>query len=179
MINDPSTRRRMIQIGALVTPVVVVQVARVMLGAGPAVAPAATDAGAQGMNSPEMIAALDDPSIQTTDAQQAARQWCASLDFDAMILSPLDHPDPVGDEGPVEPGVDPIDLGPESAPRLVLTAVVAGSNGAVAFIEGRVFRVGDEVAPGWSVESIDARSRRVVIVGEGDAEIVLTPDLER
>ena len=71
---------------------------------------------------------------------------------------------PVGGEG--EPQAE--------APVFVVSSIMAGRGGAMCVINHQVRREGDTLAGGWSVRSIDAAGRRVVVVGPLGQEHVLT-----
>lgn len=71
---------------------------------------------------------------------------------------------------PRQPEVDPLAA---IAGKLAVGAIFGGRGGQMATINGRVFGVGDEPAPGWRVARIDLRSGVVVLNGPSDKTIEL------
>jgi hypothetical protein len=109
------------------------------------------------------------PAPKATPEQVRARQWADAQSVGRTLASPLEHvvvqaaaptPEPeqpvaAADPEPV-PGEDPL-------AGVKLSAVLGGRSGALAMINGRIFRVGDEVRPGCALKSIDARADRIEV----------------
>lgn len=171
---DARNRRKLLWIAAMAAPAVTVQMMRLFDGAAPSTAPAAVAA----------YGDEDNPAGEAprtlTPAQERARAFFASFRPTGAVLSPMDHADAapppvepapvvVGDPGPPPPANDPLE-------GLNVTAIVGrDDSSAVAMIDHRLRRPGDEVAPGWRVESIDPRHRRVTVVDQAGERRDLQP----
>jgi hypothetical protein len=171
---DHERTRKLLWVGAVLSPLLVVQAARLLApsGAGPSVAtaadptshPAAGDAA--GVPAPAPL----------SPAQQRALAYIRSLDDHPTVRSPMDGPDEP-EPSPVTEPQDPVEAPkPPSFPSdLRVTAIIGDGDTAAALIASRLRRVGDEVAPGWRVEAIDARGRRVVFIDSDGQVVTLGP----
>jgi hypothetical protein len=152
-------RAQMLQIAALAAPAAVVGFLHTALGPAP-VPPDPRDGGALPVST---------TTTPSTPEQARAAEWLSSLNFDALLPSPLDHPAPAVQREEPSPSPTFIEPEPEAAPGadplagLKLKAVLGSQNGSMAMINGRIFRVGDEVRPGCKVLSVDAHANRVEI----------------
>lgn len=155
---QPKGRERLIWTGALLAPIMAIQVAR-LFQVDPVRSAAASVDLPSPMPSPK-------PAPRTTPAQERAIAWIAQRDRDRIAdpFSPV--PTPVADQTPPErvaslPEPDPMHR--ELAPIMDLTGVMDGQRGPLASINRKIFRLGDEVVPGWTLESVDARQRVVTV----------------
>ena len=168
---DRERQRKLLWVGAVLSPLIAVQVARLLgpSGAGPAAATAAHPAAAD-VAGEQALASAPAP---LTPAQQRALAFIQSLDEQPLGRSPMDGPEPE----PVSEPSAPIDAPkPPSFPsELRVTAIIGDGGTAAAVIAGRLRRIGDEVAPGWRVETIDARGRRVVFTDSDGRVVTLEP----
>ncbi len=87
-------------------------------------------------------------------------------------LAPVPSPFPQHERYATE-GDEPIQLTDPTLPDFSLTSVLSAPGGALCVINERVRRTGDQIEPGWSVKSIDAAARRVVLTGPRGREVVL------
>ena len=58
-------------------------------------------------------------------------------------------------------------------PKLTLTSIINGSAGAMATINGKLRKPGDQAAPGWTLLSIDAATGHAVLSGPENQTIEL------
>ena len=155
--------RLLIEFAAVVSPVVLVYLGRSLLASpapvsntvpvsGPAIAPT--------------------PAVQAkplTPDQRRAADWVKQLAPAASLVSPLNHPVEVVIARPSDPEVQPDPIPPPPIPRtspilgLKLTGVLGNSDGQLAAINGKVYRIGQEVRPGIKLIEIDARNSRIVL----------------
>lgn len=102
-------------------------------------------------------------ALRLNEAQQAALAWRQSLRLDDLRdpFRSTRHVSAVGLEpdAPVEISVPGV--AQEPTPTFVLSGLADGKRGPLAAINGSVFRPGEEVEPGWVLESIDAVKRIV------------------
>lgn len=171
----------------MLAPVLLVQLVRAGLGSSPASAVAATDAGAAASSAPAV------PAKPLSQAQQKALSWIAAQPNTSPLRSPMDRPDPQPvivhepTPPPVEPLLAPIVTQPFVMPTFNITGIIGvvssdGIEQALASINHRVYRVGDEVVKGWIVFDIDSRNRTVTLHGPDGRVITLSPpqpDLDR
>jgi hypothetical protein len=101
------------------------------------------------------------PAPAITPEQLRARQWAEAQPVGPGLVSPLERGESARVEAPQHaPEPEPLDPG-DPLSGLTLKALLAGRNGALAMINGRIYRIGDEVRPGCTVLSIDAREDRI------------------
>lgn len=153
-------REKLIWTGALLAPLVAVQAAR-FLEVDPV-----RQAGAA--NFAEVVPPQSRPVFKPTAAQERAMQWLARQDFTkitdpfqpqaAIAPTPEIRVQPIAQAEP-EP---PAELR-EPIPVLELTGVMDGRRGPLASINRKIWRLGDEVFPGWTLESVDARRKAVMV----------------
>ncbi len=182
MIRRLASHRRLLEVGALAAPILIVQAMGYLFAAGPAPAPAA---GPPTTETPAEPIAAGAPA-KLTDEQARAADWLAKRPplgdlhspFDARANSPpppppvtnpstpvVTPPDPRGDPKP-----PPRQLAP---PPMRLTAIIVSNDLRMAVIDGKVLRVGQEVAPGWIVSDINARGDLVKVTGSDGQTIEL------
>jgi hypothetical protein len=163
--------------GAMIAPLAIVTALRTFVGgAGVAPADAAASATAPMLEPEAPSAPLGAPS----PAHARALEALLAMRRDPVALSPLDHP-----EAPIDAPVDahhtpaptPGDAQrPARSPvaDLTLSSIMRSSRTDLAGINGRIYRVGQEVRPGWTVQSIDADASRVVLKGPEQQTFTLT-----
>jgi hypothetical protein len=146
-------RSSLVGAGSVAAPVGLFLLLKVTIGLGPASSPA----GSVGSDaSPGPLAAA---SAAITPEQRRAMDWLKSFELSADLPSPLDHPAAAVRPLPVEPEAE------DPLAGLRLTAVLATGGDAWASIGGKVYRVGDHIAAGYTLRSIDASAQRVELVG--------------
>lgn len=182
MLNlDAQTKRKAIWLGAMLAPVLSVQIVRMLDGPGPASAPAAppetlTPDQAQ-------LAGAAPPVKPLSEAQNRAIAYLARFEPPANLRSPMDAPErplspPAPPSVPPKPSDAPVEPTPKVADPLaglVVSAIVGSGDASMAMISRQLRRSGDEVAPGWRIVEIDSRGRRVVLSGPDARTVVLTP----
>ncbi len=171
--SDRRLRGNLFTAAALIAPIVLVIASRQIIGLQPATSQAA----------PTTTDPLDPQVTSNTVFKPAQRKLIAYLASASQVLpalvSPMDHP-PAPAEPPISaplqpPTPDKIETHvAEARPQLPLSlsGVMSGSDpaSALVMIGGKVFRLGDEVTPGWTLVSIDARTIAAVLKGpEGQA----------
>lgn len=152
--------------GALVAPVLLAAATRIVLNAGPSVSAAGTAAVAADAPPPA-------PSKPPTAEQVRAMQWLAGAARARAERSPMLHlkaPEPAATPAAAAQAE------PERAaerPAMALSAVLTRDGRVTALINGRLRGVGDEVAPGWTIEAIDGDALSVTVRGPDgqDAQI--------
>lgn len=90
--------------------------------------------------------------------QARALEWISSRPVASGLVSPLAS----------APAVRPLveeSAGAAEGVSFTLRGVVGSGLGGLATINGKIHRVGDEVAPGWRLVEIDARHRQVKLSG--------------
>lgn len=175
---DDRGRRKLIWIGALIAPTLAVQLVRLASDGGPAAAPAAVPGGPE--SSEGQAPAAKTRPLTTT--QREAIAYLASHALPESIKSPMDSPDPqpvaTTQAEPViqTPATAPAETGgPEPVPALRVHAIVGTRSEALASINHRLHRVGDEVAPGWRITAIDPRDRVVRLTHSDGRTAVFSP----
>ncbi len=156
-------RKLAAQIGAVAAPLVAVAAARILLAPVPSPSAAISLTAVAG---PGTVAAA--PKVSLSAAQQRAIEWAEQLPREGLI-SPLcrrtDRPAPRPAETPtVVVRTDPhprVHEDPTSDLRL--TAIMGGAQTGMVLINGKLFREGDEVRPGLTLRSIDARNSRITL----------------
>jgi hypothetical protein len=174
--------------GALIAPILVVQLVRIGFGpgAGPAMSAAAVGMPDASLQSTE---AAQKPSAPLTAQDRTVAAWIAKLQRPDAVKSPMEfiaapEPEPVAStQEPVAPAVQ-ITQGDTTIPvamrvpvDLTLGAIMGSSDSALALIGGKVRRVGDTIYPGWNITSINPREQTVTITGPEDAVINLSNPL--
>lgn len=158
---NPKGRERLIWTAALLAPLVAVQAVRFFE------VDTVRTAAAAGTNEMPVQAVL--PAPKPSPVQQRAMDWLRALDF-SKITDPFAstvvtkaptneiHIQPIAEAEPEPPPEQR-----EPIPTLELTGVMDGRRGPLASINRKIWRLGDEVVAGWTLEAVDAR-RKVVTV---------------
>lgn len=177
---DARSRSKLAFMGVLLTPVLAVQGVRLFFdsSAAPALAgasvtvPAPTAAPAPG---PIPSA----PAKPLTEQQRAAMVFARGLAPTGDIRSPFDRPDPApvqaqAEPQPQTPAPVPAPI-PDAAPKMTISGMIADEAGGLVSINHKLYRVGDEIAKGWTLVRIDSKSRTVRIRHADGREIELSP----
>lgn len=179
---DQRTKTKAAFVAAAFAPLIAIQAVRYLVigDSAPASAGAAVY--------PAMLppAATPDAPKSLTPAQIKAAQWLTSRPVALNLRSPMDKPDPVA--AAPEPVVAAAAIAPtvpvpeaqtdDTPHHLTLTGVLGGggeSSRSLVSISHRIYRVGEEVAPGWRIGSIDARKRSVTLTHRDGRSLELTP----
>lgn len=179
MIASARKRRRLIPVLALLLPALAVQGFRALSGSGLASAsatPTATPA--------DLPLAPSEESFKPTPEMLAAAKWVNDTVRPgtlAALASPMDHPPPPDPSAPPPTKVATPTDAPTPAPtktiarrptgKLALSSIISGEGGVMAFINGKIFRVGDAVDAEWSITAIDPRGMVVSITGP-DGQVI-------
>ncbi|MBX9737471.1 MAG: hypothetical protein K2X32_11150 [Phycisphaerales bacterium] len=187
MISRLTSSPRLMTAGALIAPILVVQLVRIGFGpgAGPAMSTAAVGMPDASVQSTE---AAQKPSAPLTAQDRTVAAWIAKLQRPDAIKSPMEFipaPESVAaTQEPVEVPRVQISQGDTTIPvamrvpvDLTLGAIMGSSDSALALIGGKVRRVGDTIYPGWTITSINPREQTVTITGPEDAVINLSSPL--
>lgn len=153
--------RRHAPLGAGAAPLLAVLLARVM---APALGPSSSFADETDAEGAPLIE-LEPLPAKSLAAAAFAREALAA----PSGVSPFERGPSTDRAAPTTAAVEAEPAAPsdDPAPPLSVSAVLADSRtgAAIAVINGKVRRVGDELAPGWSVETIDAATGVVTAVG--------------
>ncbi|MEO0716501.1 MAG: hypothetical protein AAFY58_05875 [Planctomycetota bacterium] len=100
--------------------------------------------------------------LRLSDAQAIAWDAMQGVDVTGPIASPIliervPQADVIGNDEPA-----PLPTLP-GGPTVRLTGVMATRSGGIATINGRVLRIGEFVAPGWKLSSVDTKDAAVEI----------------
>ena len=144
-------------VGAAAAPVALAMVIRALIGGAPADANAAAAALA-----PD-TAEIPTPVHWSADEADADAYAIASL-REPFADSPM-HRVPAR-AAPVEPAPTAPTVAPEPTPTFIVTSVLVGRRATLVTINGRLRRLGDEVEPGWRLESIDIAAGEVILIAE-------------
>lgn len=163
---------KLASVTAFAAPLGVLLLSRVLAIAPPALRAQTPEAATPPVAQPALKPGL-------TAAQTAARARSAEIASALMDTSPLYYaPDeaPVV-EAPRETGPTPVAPAPKSAapPEVTLSSIVRSADGqAIAFVNGRMTRIGDALADGWRVSGIDPKARSITIDHEQSEPVVIT-----
>jgi hypothetical protein len=129
---------------AVAGPLLILCVARLMLGSVPVTVNALGAAAAPVVP----VVAARPPSPE----QQRASEWIRTVAHAGALKSPMDHPvalpkvEKTPDPAPTQAPVEIVHVEPTSPlAGLTLTGVLGNSSGGLAAINGRVYRIGDHV----------------------------------
>ena len=167
------TKRRLSDLGIFVLPVVLVKIAGTFLGTG-------SPSDASAAPTPVALDAIQQFAHVTTnytEEQLELVEYISQLEQEEFGQTPMYY-EPAEELPEILISEDPIlmELPP---PTMVIQAIISSSQGATALINGKVYRVGDEVdESGWTVIEINADSRSLVIK-ENDSERTETVSVNR
>jgi hypothetical protein len=157
-------RKLMAHVGTISAPVLALAGARVFLAPPPA---------AMSDSTVTQVAIVSAPPSKVTlsAAQQRAIDWAGTLRTEGLkspLCRRIERPSqPLAATPPEQPDTHAPD--PEPAPRedptlgLRLTAIMGTVESGMAMVNGKVYRVDDEVKPGLRVVFIDARNNRIIL----------------
>ena len=94
------------------------------------------------------------------EPQAAAAAWYDQQDPTGPLTSPM-KVEPVAQAPVVEAGDPRAVPASDGLPALRLTGVMATRAGGIATINGTVLRLGDRVAPGWTLTAVDVQNAAV------------------
>lgn len=170
---------------AMIAPVLAAAALRFLSDAGPATAPAAIVALSESTldpaaNSADAAAATGpgrEPMNVSVSAAIRARQWLSNWTVPPDLTSPMLHPSPAPEEAPAPaPEIAPAPTPPPAAdPTFTVTSILGAGQRAMASINGRVCRIGDEPAPGWRITAIDPVAKKVEIAAPDGRTIGVRP----
>jgi hypothetical protein len=154
--------RRLWAIGVFILPVVAVKIAAVMLGGQSPQSASATPA-----ENPPMNATSRPAVVNWTERQLAAASHIANHRGQPFGENPLlyqEEPKPIEVEvQPVPVDIEPVET-PEPEIKFTLNAVMSGSRGKTALIDGRPYREGERIkGTDWDVQAIDCDHRIVTL----------------
>jgi hypothetical protein len=158
-----SSSNRLTALGLLAAPVLTLALGITLNSSGPQIARASNplDSGSQAELRP----------LPERPLPQSQRERIAAI-AELEIPNPLYYP-PERLNGPEIPVIEPepVVLDPTPEPELqlparcVLTAIISYNDGTVrALIDGKIYDAGDDLAPGWTIMSIDPALRLVTLL---------------
>lgn len=150
-------RDRLLPLFALLAPIAAFACIRFLSAAGPAAAPAST----QALESPVPLK-LTQPA---SPAQQRASEWLSKWSMPPSLSSPMLHEDPE----PADSVPLPVASAPAAAPVIVpefsVRTIMGTGERGMATINGKPYRLGGEPVPGWRITRIDGAAKIVEITG--------------
>lgn len=174
-------RRRLLPAAALAAPILTVLVLRAMGTGHPASSMGATPPTHPSAAEPAPTQADGEPPrapLATRAELDRAMAWLRERSGVLPARSPMDF------EPAIAPAQTPAPAPVPEAPRasrptrpagvMNLTSVMANDEGGLAAINGRVYRLLDEVEPGWRIVEIDAKSLAVRLEGPERRRVELT-----
>ncbi len=150
-------------IGAAATPIAMALLFRWGTGGAPPQARATIDDG------PSASQVMPLPKL--TEAQVAVVTFARSAMQQPFGASPLHGAAPIvetTEESTAPTNVVPVEV---PAPSFHVKSVLVSSKGALATVNGRLRRVGDEIEPQWTLAKIDVDAGILVISGPRDRTI--------
>jgi hypothetical protein len=157
-------RRRIVFCSAFCAPMLALVAGQIMSASGPSIAAASS----QGDEEPVVIHRIPDRPVPAAIIDRATELRQRSL-TNPLYYSRAPQPVVVRQEPREEP--PPVEIR-RPAPFL-LSAVMRGRDGSArAFIDGKLYANGEELAPGWVILDIDA-TRRQVTVRKPDSSTML------
>lgn len=154
---------RNIKLGATAAPVLIIG-AMVLMNS--VVEPQSSEAQIEAPPDPQAMLIASMGGLN--DAQKAAMAFSETIAPLEESASPFPLNEAVEDE-PDDDEYIPEMPGTETGPSLTVTAVMASRAGAIALINGKAHREGDEIGDGWTIRTIDAQAKLVVVQrGDGD-----------
>lgn len=141
-------RVRLLQSAAVATPVVAIVIFKMVSGSTPDSTNAATATPAP------TAATAAAPIPAATPEQQRAKEWAGKQSPSTPVASPLTPPEARHTQVPGEQPAAPV------TPRVVgveysLTSVLKARDSAIAAINGKLYKIGDQVKPGATLVAVD------------------------
>jgi hypothetical protein len=171
-MNTRGARRRWIPVAALLAPVLVVQGFRAVSGWH------VQTSSASGPRPADLPVPAPQPApLQITPDMKRAADWITSRGPIRVGRSPMDHVPGIKPIAvPAKPDPEPVlpnAVTPPNRPetKLVLSAIIGGKTSNMASINGRIYRLGDDVEPGWTIIAIHPR-RMVVVLSGPEGQVV-------
>ena len=171
MTTDRSNLSRLLPIAGIVGPVSAVLIARAMLSIGPNEAPAAEVQDQHALGAAPIVV-----PARVTDAQRAALAYFPQLPAAGNVRSPMMAP--IVDERPEPVPERQAEKLDDPSRMLVLNSVVGKGDRALASIDNRIYRVGEEPMPGWTILVINAADRTVLLRHSSGTEAILSYHVE-
>ncbi len=168
--------RHFVGLVSLVAPLLVFAIAKIV-GLGPLMTHAQSEpntndsdveAPARQVDPPTLEARLQPPAESTASL---ARTQELRVQPAGEFVSPFYQA--IAIEEPPEQQVAPVETPPPPAPTFALSGVM-NSRPPIAVIDGDVHRVGDDLANGWRIQSIDAKTLAVTLRHADGREYRLT-----
>lgn len=157
---DRLSPSKIMPLAGILTPIAAVAVARMVLGGGPAEAPAA---GIDDTVDP-VVSGVGMVTKPLTETQNSALTYLRTHSEPRPLRSPMAKPSAplIVEDTPehLEPRPD------DPSEHLVLTSIVGKGKRALASLSGKVYRVGDEVGPSWHITDINTAKREIIITSD-------------
>ena len=147
-------RTRAMEAAVFAAPLAILALVKLLIGFGPVESEAVNQDQAQADQTAQAVDGVD----------KAMNAWIASLDIKPNMRSPMDH-GPTQQVEPIVP-IDSVYRPPVFRNPLAnakLTSVMGSGSNGLASIDGKLYAVGDQPAPGCRIVVIDARERFVQI----------------
>jgi len=167
-----------IDLAVIAAPAALVLGARVMFSPAPAVSAAGAEATA-----PVVIPAAATKKVRPE--QERAAEWIRAMGNLEGIRSPMAHPIPKPVVVIVQPEPDkhetvPTPEAPKASPiaGLKLTGVLGSSEGNLAVLNGKVYKIGMAVRPGVTLTAIDARTNTITFTLADGTELKLARQVD-
>lgn len=162
VLNSPRTSLA----GTVLAPGLLLLVVRLLVG-GPAASPAATPLAPAPAFPMAMVTPAKPPLLP---AQAKALQWITTRDLASTKerRSPMESPPPAPKVVPTtttdEP-VKPVSRTDEHDPldAVKISAIMGAGDTGLVSVAGTFLRMGDEIAPGWRISTIDGKNRLIVV----------------
>jgi hypothetical protein len=169
-------QRKLLTAGAIVAPIVLVQLLRGFGGFGPGSAhasgPMPSDATASAPIEP--AAGKCSPEVARITAwiraQNTANRPQSPLDYLPAAPAPKPMVNPYAGKDIPAPAAKPDDV----SSKLIVGAIFGNAQGQSVSINGKVYSVGDEPLAGWLITKIDPKAYVVHLIGPSDQMIQLT-----
>lgn len=166
---DSRAKASLTWLGVMLVPVFVVQSIRMLSGGDTSSAKASI--------TPDTAPVIA-PAKPMTPAQREAVLWVRENGFKPISRSPMDRvlPPSAPAIAQAEPEVAPEPAVPDDTPRdLRVTGMIGDDSGALVAINHKLRRIGDEVAPGWTISAINSRNRLVTLAHADGRTLGLEP----
>ncbi len=160
---SPGSSVRYAGLAAVAAPVLAAMVIRWAVGSQPLEVAAASSIQ---MEAPPSVTMSTPP---LTEQQQAAKKFALQALEQSFGSSPMNQPTviPVVIEQTPDVELVPKPVAQQAAlPTFDVTSILVSTRHQLATINGKLYRIGDEIVPGWRLESIDAVRSVVMIAPE-------------